>query len=202
MARIPQWSDSTMQARRAMVNRVNEIPIRDWVLLPSYTDMALFMNELVDGAFDASEGGPATQMTNLYWNPSVNLEYACDTEQDPITAYFEMCAETSRGPHDIVAVRECSSQWIGTVHMIDFRDQRDFKVVNIAGDMVVQRRIDHGVPFTMSHLVPMVIDNLCKTSANVNGGTKLVLVFEDKIIDVDADLQQLRGKTILDRRNE
>ena len=184
------------------MNRVIEIPMRHWVLLPSYTDLAWFMNELVDGAYDRGECGPATQMAEIYWNPSVNLDYSCDSEQDPITAYFERHAASSKGPHDIVAVRECSSSWVGQLNMIDFRDQRHFKVGNMSGDVVVEQRIDHGVPFTMSHLVPMVIVQLRKTSANVNGGTKLVLVFEDNVIDVEADLQQLQGATILNRRNE
>ena len=190
-----------MQARRAMVRRVAEIPTRDWVVLPIYTDMALFMNELVDGAFDHGEGGPDMQMTDLYWNPSVNLAYACDNEQDPCTAYYER-DESSRGPHDIVAVRECTSRWVGQLQLTDFRDERRFKVVNLSGDSVFEVWMEHGVPFHFSQLVTWVIEQLTGASANVNAGTKIVFVFEDNVIDIEADLQLLRGATILNRRNE
>ena len=199
MATIPHKS-RTMQARRAMVNRVTEIPTRDWVVLPIYTDMALFMNELVDGAFDHGEGGPEIEMTNLYWNPSVNLEYACDNEQDPVTSYFER-DESSRGPHDVVAVRECNSHWVGQLRMTDFKDDRRFQVVNLAGDDVFEVCIHHGVNFYMSQLATMVMKHLIGSSSNLNAGTKIVFVFDDNIIDIDADLQMLRGANILNRNS-
>ena len=207
MATIPRES-KTNKARRAMVNRVAEIPTRDWAVLPIYTDMAVFMKELVDGAFDHGDEGPEMEMTNLYWNPSVNLDYACDNEQDPVTSYFGR-DESSRGPHDVVAVRECNSRWVGQLRITDFKDSvgcpegcRRFQVVNLAGDEVFQVWIhQNGENFYASQLATMVMTHLIGSSSNLNAGTKIVFVFDDNIIDIDADLLMLPGANSLNRNS-
>ena len=203
MAKIPRES-KTMKARRAMVNRVTEIPTRDWVLLPNYTDMALFMNELVNGLFDPyggnGDGAPDMIMSKLYWSPSVNLKYACDDEQDPVIAYFGR-DKSSRGPHDVVAVRECNSRWVGQLVIKDFGVQeldkwhpegiRRFQVFNLAGDHVFQVWIQYQMVFHARDLAKMVTKHLMGASYNVNAGTKIVFVFDENILDIDADLQEL-----------
>lgn len=202
MAKIPRES-KTMKARRAMVDRVSEIPTRDWVLLPDYTDMALFMNALVNGSFDPyGDGAPDMIMSKLYWSPSVNLKYACDDgpEQDQVIAYFGR-DKSSRGPHDVVAVRECNSRWVGQLGIKDLGVQeldkwyedaiRRFQVFNLAGDKVFEWVIQYQMVFHARDLAKMVTKHLMGASYNVNAGTKIVFVFDDNILDIDADLQEL-----------
>lgn len=104
IARFPPDTPADLPARHIVLGRTRQISAKNWVAVSTYSSMWSFMYELCHGKFDIGICGSACEIGEVYWNPSVDLRYPSDDEE-PVTAFFE-CNGSSRGHHDVVAVRQ------------------------------------------------------------------------------------------------
>ena len=199
-------ADETEDARRALVARVNDIPIHAWTGLDEDSDMYDFMTDLTDGCFDIGGiTGPEFEMTPVKWpqgGTGYTLDYnsdsatGIDTPQENTTVFFTAGSDVLPKVHELVIVRYALTTLVVQLKItVGLNGERFFEGLSLAGDAIYSIPVvSLGRPYLCFAFVAAVKDHLLAHTQRINNSTKIVVLppgAHDGVVEDFSDLMLL-----------